>query len=206
MAYLQHRNAGEVHAQHPLPVVLGDVGCEAVAADGCDPGVVVEDVQPAEAADGLVDQVPRLRPVAGVGGDADGLPARRADGGHGGVGGGRVEVAHDDPCPLARESKRSGAAEPRAGAGDESDAVMEAHAAAIPRRALSAREEAAIADVDHAARVVLATLEQPRVRAARASARPAPRRPDMPPGVWAPAGAAGPAHRSAPPPDASGHS
>src|SRR5262249_5108687 len=94
----------------------------------------VEDVESAEAARSLLDQVSGLLSVAGVRRDADGFTARRSDGSDGGFRGRGVEVAHHDSRTLAGERERPGTAKARAGTGDEGDAVVETHAAAIARR------------------------------------------------------------------------
>src|SRR5262249_8191436 len=120
----------QIHGYNPVLAVLGNVRCEAVTTHRRDAGVVVEDVDPTQETHRLVDQVLRLRPVTGIGRDADRLATRRAESGDGGLGRGRVDVADDDPGALTREGERAGAPEARAGAGDDGDAILEAHVTA----------------------------------------------------------------------------
>jgi hypothetical protein len=108
--------AAWAHQSRPLAVdveeevPLGLVDLEE-GGDLDDAGVVHQDVDAAEAADGGVDDGLDLLLAADVEGEAEGLPAGRLDLGGDGLGGVVLEVGDDDAGALLREAEGGGAAD-----------------------------------------------------------------------------------------------
>ena len=118
--------AGEVHGQHPLPLLLVDLLEPGGAADA---GRVHQDVDAAEGADRRVHRGAHGRHRADVADGAVRDAAGRADRRHRLGEAGAVHVDAEDLGALGGEEPRGRPTEARAGAGDEEDPPQEPHRA-----------------------------------------------------------------------------
>ena len=109
---------------------LGGVSQNRLRPDGA--GIVDQNVQTAELADGAFDQIANRLLVADIGGDGEGAPAHGADGVRGLVdaagqpfGGLFALGRHRDIRAFLRETDCQGPADAAAGSGDHRDAAAQ---------------------------------------------------------------------------------
>ena len=121
----QEEGGLEVDVQDSVPVVHG-VGEEVAGAAG-DAGVVVEDVDAAEALDGGCDQPIEVGQVRDVGLDGQRTAAGRLDLAGGLLGQLGAQVGDDDAGALLREAQRNRAPDAPGGARDDRDLVGQTH-------------------------------------------------------------------------------
>jgi len=119
----EEEGAFDVDAEDVVELLLG--GGDGVAGDA-DAGVVAEDVESAEEADGFGDEVFAVLGAGDVALEADGLGLGFLEELDGGVGGGVADVGDGDLGAFAGEGDRSGLPDALSGAGDEDDFVLEA--------------------------------------------------------------------------------
>ena len=117
-------DAFDVDGEEPVELVVGDVLQLFVEHD---PGVVDQDVEPAEVIEGGVEEGFDLLGIADVGLDGDGPAPGFFDGGDGGVGVVTAGTVVDDhACPGRGEGAGDGGPDAAGGAGDEGDFVLQA--------------------------------------------------------------------------------
>jgi hypothetical protein len=119
----QQERRGEVDADEPLPLGVGDIGGGAHAVH--DPGVVDQDVQAAEGRDGGGHDLIHHVLLAQVTGHRDGRAACRPDLLRHGLGAPGVEVGDQDLGALAGEPQSRGPAYAGTRAGDDDACVLQ---------------------------------------------------------------------------------
>ena len=133
-------DAAQVHRHDPLPRVELHVGDGLVLRElrrlG-ERGVVVEEVEPPELADGHRDHRRDLLLVADVGVDRDRAPALVADRRGDALGFGAADVVDDDRRAFRGEHVRGGFADARPGTGDDRDLPLDPAASRVDATASS---------------------------------------------------------------------